>query len=99
MLDTAPSDVSASARPPALDLPDVSQVRWTSFTKAIREPEQNWPAQICGRPIHVGYIGERGRALVPDPEALRAILTGPEDRFIKWRIYDRVVAAGAGRRN
>jgi cytochrome P450 len=86
-------------RPPALDLPDISEVRWTSFTKAIREPERNWPAQICERPIHVGHVGERAMALVADPEAVRAILTGPESRFIKWRIYDRVVAAGAGRRN
>lgn len=91
--------MAAAPRPPALDLPDISQVRWTSFTKAIREPEQNWPAQICERPIHVGHVGERAMALVADPEAVRAVLTGPESRFVKWRIYDRVVSAGVGRRN
>lgn len=91
--------MTAPPRPPALDLPDVSAVRWTSFTKAIREPEQNWPAQICEQPIHVGHVGERAMALVAEPEAVRAILTGAESRFVKWRLYDRVVGAGAGRRN
>jgi cytochrome P450 len=99
VLSSAAPAKTAPPRPPALNLPDVSQVRWTSFTKAIREPEQNWPAQICERPIHAAQIGGRGMALVADPETVRAILTGPEQRFIKWRIYDRVVAAGAGRRN
>ena len=32
MLKTATPDLPATARPPALDLPDVSQVRWTSFS-------------------------------------------------------------------
>jgi hypothetical protein len=44
-------------RPPALALPDAEAVRWTSFTKVVREPEQNWPAQICERQIIAKRFG------------------------------------------
>jgi cytochrome P450 len=91
--------MTARGGPPSLNLPDAAQVRWTSLTKVIRQPEQNWPKQICERPIHVGQVGDRAIALVADPEAARVILTAPETRFIKWRLYDRMVGAAAGLHN
>lgn len=83
--------------PPALDLPDAAAVRWTSFTKVIRWPEENWPAQICQWPIIVGRVGKRTIALIADPDAAKTVLTGSEEEFPKWRIYDRVVGSGTGR--
>jgi cytochrome P450 len=91
--------MTALLRAPGLSLPDQSDVRWTSFTKAIRLPEQSWPAQICERPIIVGRLGGRTMALVADPEAAKSILAGPESRFPKWKIYSRVVGRGAGYEN
>jgi cytochrome P450 len=84
-------------RPPALDLPDEAAVRWTSFTKIIRWPEANWPAQICERPVIAGRVGNRTIALIADPEAARTVLSGSEEQFPRWRIYDRVVGSGTGR--
>jgi cytochrome P450 len=84
-------------RPPALDLPDQMSVRWTSLTKIIRNPEQNWPRQILERPIIVGKINQATLALIADPEAAKTVLTGAEDHFPKWKIYDRVFARGLGR--
>lgn len=84
-------------RPPGLDLPDQAAVRWTSFTKIIRLPEENWPAQICERPIIAGRVGNRTIALIADPEAAKIVLGGSEEQFPKWRIYERVVGSGAGR--
>jgi cytochrome P450 len=89
----------ARLRPPALDLPDETAVRWTSFTKIIRWPEANWPAQIYERPIIAGRVGTRSIALIADPEAAKTVLGGSEERFPKWRIYDRVVGSGTGRDN
>src|ERR1700704_365734 len=83
--------------PPALNLPDQAAVRWTSFTKVIRLPEENWPAQICERPIIVGRVGNRTMALIADPETAKIVLGGSEEQFPKWRIYERVVGSGAGR--
>jgi len=84
-------------RPPALDLPDQAVVRWTSFTKIIRLPEQNWPAQICERPIIAGQVGNRTFALIAEPEAAKTILGGSEEEFPRWRIYERVIGGGPGR--
>jgi cytochrome P450 len=84
-------------RPPALDLPDQAAVRWTSFTKIIREPEKNWPAQIYERAIIADRVGARTMALIADPEAAKTVLTGPQDLFPKWRIYERVIGSGSGR--
>jgi cytochrome P450 len=84
-------------RPPALALPDQAAVRWTSLTKVIRLPEENWPAQICERPIIAGRIGDRAMALIADPEAAKTVLADPEEQFPKWRIYERVIGGGAGR--
>jgi cytochrome P450 len=82
---------------PSLDLPDQATVRWTSLTKIIRNPEQNWPRQILERPIMVGQVGHATLALIADPDAARTVLTGGEDRFPKWKIYERVFARGLGR--
>jgi len=82
--------------PPALDLPDEASVRWTSLTKFIRNPEENWPAQICERPIIAAQVRRRTFALIADPEAARAVLTGGEQRFPKCRIYDRAIGQGVG---
>lgn len=71
-------------------------MRWNSFTKVIRQPEQNWPAQICERPIIVGHVGNRTMALIADPEAAKTVLGGSEEQFPKWRIYERVVGSGIG---
>jgi cytochrome P450 len=87
----------ATLRPPALDLPDEAAVRWTSFTKVIRWPEANWPAQICERPIIAGRVGNRTIALIADPEAAKTVLGGSEEQFPKWRIYERVIGSGTGR--
>jgi cytochrome P450 len=84
-------------RPPGLALRDEASVRWTSFTKVIRNPEDNWPRQILDRPIIVGQIERVRLALIADPDAAKAVLTGGEDRFPKWKIYDRVFAKGMGR--
>ena len=89
--------MSVGLRPPALILPETAAVRWTSFVKAIREPEVNWPAQILERPVIAAAVGGRVMALVADPEAARTILAGSEEDFPKWRIYDRVVSRGVGR--
>jgi cytochrome P450 len=87
----------AAFRPPSLDLPDEAVVRWTSLTKIIRLPEQNWPAQICARRIITGRVGDRATALIADPEAAKIVLGGSEAEFPKWRIYERVVGTGVGR--
>ena len=84
-------------RPPALALPDAEAVRWTSFTKVVREPEQNWPAQICERQIIAKRFGKRAIALIADPEAAKTVLTGAPDKFPRWRIYQHVVGRGPGR--
>ncbi len=91
--------MSALLNPPGLRLRDEPSVRWTSFTRVIRDPEASWPRQILEHPIIVGRSGARSLALVADPEAVGMILTGPEHRFPRWRIYERVVGAGAGRQN
>src|SRR5262249_51500250 len=84
-------------RPPALHLPDQAAVRWTSFTKILQQPEQNWPAQICERPIVAGRVGDRTLALIADPEAAKIVLGGTEAQFPKWRIYERILGSGTGR--
>lgn len=83
--------------PPSLELSDQADVRWTSITKIIRDPEQNWPRQILERPIIVGQVGSTTVALIADPDAAKTVLTGGEHRFPKWRIYERVFARGLGR--
>ncbi len=45
----------------------------------------------------VGQVGRATLALIADPDTARTVLTGGEDRFPKWRIYDRVFAKGLGR--
>ena len=85
--------------PPGFDLPDEASVRWSSFTKFVRAPEHNWPAQILERPIIVGKIGRTSMALIADPEAAKTVLTGSPERFPKWKIYDRVLAGGFGTQN
>lgn len=87
----------ASLRPPALNLPDQAAVRWSSLTKIIVQPEENWPVQIYERPIIAGKVGERTIALIADPEAAKTVLGGPEALFQKWRIYERVAGGGTGR--
>ena len=84
-------------RPPALALPDAGAVSWTSFTKVVRQPEQNWPAQICEQPIIAQKFGKRAIALIADPEAAKTILSGGEDKFPRWRIYQHVIGRGPGR--
>ena len=89
--------MTARLRPPALDLPDAAAVRWTSFTKVVRQPEDNWPAQICRQPVIAKQSGKRAIALIADPEAAKTILTGTADKFPRWRIYQHVVGRGPGR--
>lgn len=85
--------------PPALLLPDQAAVSWTSFTKIIRQPEENWPAQICSLPLIAGRVGKRTIALVADPAAAKTVLSGPEEKFPRWRIYQQVVGSGTGRQS
>jgi cytochrome P450 len=89
--------MNARLRPPALELPDVATVRWGSFTKIVRQPEENWPVQICSKPIIAKQFGKRAVALIADPEAAKTILTGGADKFPRWRIYQHVVGNGPGR--
>ena len=77
----------ASLRPPALDLPDQSKIHWTSFSKIIRRPEENWPAQILEQPIIAKHFKERTIALIADPDAAKVVLGGSEEQFPRWRIY------------
>src|SRR5262249_50048607 len=63
----------------------------------IRLPQENWPAQICERPIIVGRSSKRAIALIADPESAKTVLTGSADKFPRWRIYQHVVGRGAGR--
>lgn len=84
--------------PPSLDLPDQANVRWTSITKIIRDPEQNWPRQILERPIIHGQVGSTTVALIADPEAAKTVLAGGEQRFPKWKLYERMFARGLGRK-
>jgi cytochrome P450 len=94
-----PAREMGNLRPNALTLPDRASLVWTSLTKTIRQPEKNWPAQLCESPIITGCVRGRVIALIADPEAARVILTGSESEFPKWRIYEKVVGAGMGREN
>jgi cytochrome P450 len=89
--------MTARLRPPALDLPDAAAVRWNSFTKVVRQPQDHWPAQICQQPIIAKHLGKRAIALIADPDAAKTILAGPADSFPRWRIYQHVVGRGPGR--
>jgi cytochrome P450 len=89
----------ARLRPPALRLPDQAAVRWTSFTKIIRQPEENWPAQILSRPLIAGRVANRTIALVADPTLAKTVLGGGEEKFPRWRIYQQVVGRGTGRQS
>jgi cytochrome P450 len=89
--------MTASVRVPALDLPDAGAARWTSFIKAIRQPQYHWPAQLLEQPIVARRIGQRTLALIADPEAAKTVLTGAADKFPRWRIYQHVVGRGPGR--
>lgn len=91
--------MTARLRPPALHLPDQAAVRWTSFTKIIRQPEENWPAQICSLPLIAGRVGNRTIALIADPAAAKTVLGGAEEKFPRWRIYQQVVGSGTGRQS
>jgi cytochrome P450 len=86
----------SALRPPALDLPQASMVRWNSFTRVIMRPEETWPRALLQRPIIVGRIGQRTMALIADPEAAKAVLTAAPERFPKWRIYQHVVGRASG---
>lgn len=89
--------MTARLSPPALRLPDQAAVRWNSFIKILRQPERNWPAQILERPIIASQVGNGHFALIADPAAAQTIMTGAQGQFPRWRIYQRVFAAGIGR--
>jgi cytochrome P450 len=86
-------------RPPALHLRDQAAIHWTSFTKIIRQPEENWPEQILSQPLVCGAVGHRTMALVADPDAAKIVLGGGEEKFPRWRIYQQVVGRGVGRQS
>lgn len=84
---------------PRLRLPDKGSIRWTSFTKVMFRPEENWPAQICDLPLVTGHVGERSMALIADPDAARTVLAGSEEQFPRWRTYGQFASRAVGRQS
>ncbi|TGY88990.1 cytochrome P450 [Marinicauda algicola] len=92
MRDTAPS----ADRPPALDLPPGCEIGRTSAVRSVLEPESQWPREILEEPILVRRTGGSTLALIADPAAVQRVLTGSEEEFPKWEIYERFLGRGIG---